>query len=678
MNVVAPASAILKAKLWTHPSELFTAKADNDDVASALERVVALAGVDPLLFLDALSGARRNASDLGDELVARGVNPETLARALANVMGLPFGLPGGDERVVWRSASRDPRVLRTSKPNQRTQVYIAPPLGAIQRTMDWIERNGATSVVVTSREALREHAAKSSDAARLEAARHGLSTTRPEWSALTVLTPPQARVLALAALILLMAGIAFGWALFTALHATISLLFLSLTGLRFLVLADHRNERRRSAEERARHENELRLPTRPLPVYTVLVALRHEDRMVEPLVEALGRLNWPRSRLDIKLVCEADDPATVEAVRHAIAGRAGFEIGIVEPAHPRTKPKALNHALPIARGDYVVLYDAEDRPDPDQLLEAWLAFERAGPDLACVQAPLVIRNAGQNWLTAMFALEYAILFRSLLPFLARRDLPIPLGGTSNHFRRSALDHVGAWDSHNVAEDADLGIRLARHGYSIGVIGAPTSEIAPTRWRDWRNQRGRWVKGWIQTYFVHMRDPAGCLRQLGPGRMLAFQLLFLAMVAGATMHTAFVIYLGTVAFDFWLDGEGAIRLDWLMALDILNIVSAAAVFALLASAVATPDERPLVRWSWTLWAYWALVTVASLRSLRKLVSDPHGWEKTPHIECAGPNLTQGPPAVPWTLRAQAFSLSATSVSGRSSPGETSSCHLPSPS
>src|SRR5690606_32601106 len=122
-----------------------------------------------------------------------------------------------------------------------------------------------------------------------------------------------------------------------------------------------------------------------------------------------------------------------------------------------------------------VLYDAEDRPHPFQLIEAWQRFRESGEDLACLQAPLVISNRRESWISAMFAFEYSALFKGILPWLARQRLVVPLGGTSNHFRRSTLESVGGWDPCNVTEDADLGLRLRRLGYRIGTITSPTYE-----------------------------------------------------------------------------------------------------------------------------------------------------------------------------------------------------------
>jgi cellulose synthase/poly-beta-1,6-N-acetylglucosamine synthase-like glycosyltransferase len=247
-----------------------------------------------------------------------------------------------------------------------------------------------------------------------------------------------------------------------------------------------------------------RLRPRPLPpadparqpVYSVLVALYREKEMVPQLLAALGRLQWPRARLEIKLVCEADDDETLAALR-GYRLPPTMEIVLVPSALPRTKPKALAYALPLCSGEFVTLYDAEDRPDPLQLVEAWQRFCEEPPEVACLQAPLAVANGGASALSTMFSFEYAALFRGLLPWLARRRLALPLGGTSNHFRRAALDEVGGWDAYNVTEDAELGVRLARYGYRTGVITRPTWEDAPETLAVWLPQRIRWFKGWMR-------------------------------------------------------------------------------------------------------------------------------------------------------------------------------------
>ena len=204
--------------------------------------------------------------------------------------------------------------------------------------------------------------------------------------------------------------------------------------------------------------------------------------MVRQLLYGLDRLAWPRERLDIKLIIDEDDAVTLGAAR-ALAREPPYEIVVVPPGGPRTKPMALQYALSFARGEFVTVYDAEDRPHPGQLAEAYAIFRKAPQRLACLQAPLVIDNPEKSAIAALFAIEYSTLFDGLLPALVALELPLPLGGTSNHFRRAALEEAGGWDPFNVTEDADLGIRLTRFGYRIGTLTLPTLEEAPVTLRS---------------------------------------------------------------------------------------------------------------------------------------------------------------------------------------------------
>jgi cellulose synthase/poly-beta-1,6-N-acetylglucosamine synthase-like glycosyltransferase len=113
-----------------------------------------------------------------------------------------------------------------------------------------------------------------------------------------------------------------------------------------------------------------------------------------------------------------------------------------------------------------------------------------------VQARLCI-DTRTSWLARYFTAEYAGQFDVVLPKLAALGLPLPLGGSSNHFRTVTLREVGGWDPHNVTEDADLGMRLARFGYRSGVVASSTYEEAPADIGRWLGQRTRWFKGWMR-------------------------------------------------------------------------------------------------------------------------------------------------------------------------------------
>jgi glycosyltransferase XagB len=290
--------------------------------------------------------------------------------------------------------------------------------------------------------------------------------------------------------------------------------------------------------DRANAEGLQRRTSEP-PVYSVLVALFRESPVVAQLVSALGGLDYPSAKLDILLIIESCDDETRDALAALTLARH-MRVIVVPDGVPRTKPRALNYGLTFARGDYVVVFDAEDQPEPDQIHKALAAFQTGPPNLGCVQAALNIYNPSLSWLTSQFTLEYTALFDAILPALARVNLPVPLGGTSNHFKRQALDHVGAWDAYNVTEDADLGLRLARQGWRVGVLASTTWEEAPPTLKTWMAQRTRWLKGWMQTYAVHMRQPITLWRELGPLSFVWVQIVFGGGILSALLHPWFYV------------------------------------------------------------------------------------------------------------------------------------------
>ena len=263
------------------------------------------------------------------------------------------------------------------------------------------------------------------------------------------------------------------------------------------------------------------LDERRLPVFTVLVPLYHEAAVVAELVAAIERLSYPRTKLDVRLLCEADDDETIDAI-DALHLPPHFHLVVVPDGEPRTKPKACNYGLAQARGELTVIYDAEDRPDPDQLRRVVAAFVNGDEHIVCVQCKLNYYNQDQNLLTRWFTTEYSMWFDLFLPGLDSIDAPIPLGGTSNHFVTAQLRELGGWDPYNVTEDADLGIRLSRAGYSTTMIDSTTYEEANPLVTNWIRQRSRWVKGYIQTWLVHMRHPLELGRALGWRRFWSFQ------------------------------------------------------------------------------------------------------------------------------------------------------------
>ncbi|GGX66053.1 hypothetical protein GCM10011309_15450 [Litorimonas cladophorae] len=364
-----------------------------------------------------------------------------------------------------------------------------------------------------------------------------------------------------------------------------------------------------------------------LPPYTVLVPLFHEAQMVDPLMRGLAQLRYPSDKLEIVLITECVDPFTTQAVTKAIRnyGHSAFRQVIVPKGTPQTKPRALNFALQSSGGDFVTIYDAEDRPHPDQLLAAVSAF-RTRPDWAAVQAPLDYFNHGDNWLTRQFALEYAALFHVWVPFLVRLGLPFPLGGTSNHMRRAPLDAIGGWDSHNVTEDADLSFRLAAVGHRIGFIHPPTQEEAVSIFRDWRYQRARWMKGYIQTWNVHMARP------FAPGGIRGFLRFFtLQVTLGLTLvsvlfYTPVVIGLPIIGLIlFWVGLPIEVSLTYG-----LTFGFSMGVGCLIGAAGVHRAKKPeLIRAAAFMPVYWLLLFGPLFRAFRELRGQRFHWHKTRH-------------------------------------------------
>ena len=299
-------------------------------------------------------------------------------------------------------------------------------------------------------------------------------------------------------------------------------LFLALVGSRFeLYQAVTRDDLREIVNEE-------------LPIYSILLPVYKEDKLIKKLIWNLQAIDYPREKLDIKLLIEEDDDKTLNAVRN-LDFPAIFEV-IVVPFHmPKTKPKACNYGLHFCRGKFLTIYDAEDIPDTDQLKKVVAMFNKLPSNYICIQSALNYFNRNENFLTRMFTLEYSYWFDYMLPGLDTLDIPIPLGGTSNHFKTENLIELGAWDPFNVTEDADLGVRAYAKGYKIAVVNSTTYEEANNEPFNWIRQRSRWIKGYMQTFLVHMRHPVKLWKKLGWKGFLGFSFFI-----GATPLT-FLVY-----------------------------------------------------------------------------------------------------------------------------------------
>lgn len=384
-----------------------------------------------------------------------------------------------------------------------------------------------------------------------------------------------------------------------------------------------------------------------LPTYSILIPLRNEASMVPALARAMRGLDYPPEKLDVKFVVEARSPATLAAVARELHDPR-FELVAVPDERPRTKPKAINYALPLVRGDYVVVFDAEDIPEPRQLRLAASLFA-AHPEIDCLQAELLIDNAEENWLTAMFAAEYAGQFGLMMPALSHWRLPMPLGGTSNHFSTRALRELGGWDAFNVTEDADLGVRLARLRYRAATFASHTGEEAPISLQAWMAQRTRWMKGWMQTFIVHTRHPLAFIGDAGWRSFLAFEIYVGSLIISALLHSAFLAMAGVkLALGMPLLGES---FDFWGAISVLALfVGYGGALFLMASGLVRLGRPHHLLLLPTLPIYWLLHSLATLRAAHELLVRPFFWAKTEHGQTRV--IRQGlPPEVPVAAKHQ---------------------------
>ena len=596
------------------------------------ELLLAVGAIDPDSLREALARQRRTGDRIGQILLSMGaIGEDRLASALAQQLHVPY--------VRYDALSPTPAAL-AELPETICRAHRMLPLevtdGSLVVAMsDPLDPDGAHALRAASRLPARiVIASESGIAAALERIHAGhyvtLSTTelirrRPEESAHHVLSRGQKVVLAatLAALTVGFATAAVPTLIVLAIVSTLAYLTISTYKLALVLRTLDK------APELPVSESEIALlDTSLLPRMTLLIPLFREAAVLPGLVEALKNLDYPPTKLDVKLLLEEDDRETLDAVK-ALWLPSHFHRVIVPASEPRTKPKACNYGLLQARGTYVVIFDAEDIPEPDQLKKVVVAYRKASPDVVCIQAKLNYWNQEQNLLTRWFTSEYSMWFDLFLPGLNATEAPIPLGGTSTYFRTDKLLELGAWDPFNVTEDADVGIRLDRAGYRTAIVDSTTFEEANSRLGNWIRQRSRWVKGYIQTWLVHMRDPVQLWRDLGTADFISFQL-----VVGGTFLTMLMNPIFWGLTSLWaLTEAGLIRemfpgfVYWTGA---LNLFVGNFVFTYLnvLADIRRGYDR-LVKYALFSPLYWALMSIGAWKGFLQLLTRPSYWEKTVH-------------------------------------------------
>ncbi|CAB3739049.1 glycosyltransferase family 2 protein [Paraburkholderia rhynchosiae] len=577
--------------------------------------------------------ARRWKVRFGEVVVAMGwMKSLDLYRTLAAHVGLPFvdfsaeppdadllepadtALYTGRLLIPWRRRAGGRLVIATADPSPTTTGFIRDKWGS------------AVEIVVTSKFDIIWTTQRVFETSQSHDAVHSLHERDPIMSARRIVTAPQ--LIFIQALVTMVAlGLVFApAATLIAANTLIGLWYLS--NFIFKAVLVWSSEQSPTSDDDSLAQAARALPDEDLPVFTVLVPMYREPEVLPILAHALRNLDYPRAKLDIKLVLEADDAPTIDAAK--TLGLEGiFEIIRVPPSQPQTKPKACNYALRYARGDYLVIYDAEDKPEPDQLRKVVAAFQRAPSNTACIQCRLNYYNARENWLTRMFTLDYSLLFDLLLPGLERLNVPIPLGGTSNHFRLDVLRELNGWDPFNVTEDADLGIRMTQKGYRVSVIESTTFEEANVAIGNWIRQRSRWIKGYMMTFLVHTRRPIHLVRTTGIGGALGFAFFVGGTVLSALLNPFYWAMLAVWSFSH-TTGFDDLFPPFLRYLSLFNLLAGNGAFIYL--TMLAPLRRKwidLVPYSLTVFVYWALMSVAAYKALWQLIYKPFYWEKTQH-------------------------------------------------
>lgn len=367
-----------------------------------------------------------------------------------------------------------------------------------------------------------------------------------------------------------------------------------------------------------------------LPVYTILCPLYKEAHIIPQFVENISALSWPKKKLDVMLLLEEDDKDSIIAAQEMNLP-SYVRIVVVPNSQPKTKPKACNYGLSFAKGEYLVIFDAEDKPEPMQLKKAYAAFQKTDRNVVCLQAKLNYYNPSQNLLTRFFTAEYSLWFDITLTGLQSINTSIPLGGTSNHFRTADLHKLQGWDPFNVTEDADLGMRLFKGGYKTAIIDSLTLEEANSKWGNWIRQRSRWIKGYMQTYLVHTRDSVSFAKKRGL-HFPIFHLIIGGKIAFILINP--LLWIATIAY-FTLYAYVGPTIEKLYPAIVFYMAAFSLIFGnflfmyYYMIGVMKREHYSLIKYTFLIPFYWLMISIAGFMALYQLIFKPFYWEKTVH-------------------------------------------------
>ncbi|OAB37702.1 glycosyl transferase [Paenibacillus macquariensis subsp. defensor] len=588
----------------------------------------------------ALSFQAKSGGMLGDILLSlQMLEPEELYRAVAtqNQIGrlgeeidlnVPFKLP-----EQW---AQDNGVIVVHQYLNRYLVAVGDPI-PVERYAELEELlEMPFEQVLATKEELEHLFSSNYGNEMLKQSTSKLKEQQPENSASTTFTFGQIMMFAIVSLSIIVGLIWNVWGTILVVNLLIQLFYFIMTVFKFAIIY---LGSRTNSQLRFTPEEIAALDEKSLPIYTILVPMYKEAGVIPHLIRNLERLDYPKAKLDVRLLIEDDDIETKELLS-SMNLPAYYTTLVVPDSLPKTKPKACNYGLIRARGEYAVIYDAEDQPDADQLKKVMAAFNSLPEEYVCIQAKLNYFNSSQNLLTRWFTQEYSMWFELLLPGIMKLDMPVPLGGTSNHFKVSVLKDINAWDPYNVTEDADLGIRLYKSGYKTAIIDSRTWEEANSQVGNWIRQRSRWIKGYMQTWLVHMRNPLKLIKEIGLKGFLGFQVMILATPLLPLLNPIFwvmiLLWFGWEAefipklfpgYLYYLAGA-----EFYVANFLFIFSNVAGVYWVINDMEEKGEKRfsfSLVKYGLTIPLYWVLMSIAAIKAAWQLITKPFYWEKTVH-------------------------------------------------
>jgi hypothetical protein len=573
--------------------------------------------------------------DLADLLGIPYIKNDSLAEEKGFVSVLPYGFLK-DNLIVPLEIDNKSAKFATANPFNRVGLTILKEI---------IEKKWDLKVYVASLEAIEKAIEHVYNELHKDSALLDLHYLHPDESAYKVLVPWQKRLIMLMATVFLIFSIISYPVSLTLFFTIINVSYFVINPFRWYVASKGVRNRHRTTF--VSDSDVEKLKDESLPTYTILVPLYKESKVLSQIMGNIYKIDYPKDKLDVKILFEENDEETlIEARRLGLFGNPQarlahiapklyrnylkiFDPIIVPEEQIKTKPRACNYGLIRAKGDYVTIYDAEDEPEPDQLKKAIISFERMGPKCICLQSHLNFYNSRENLLTKWFSLEYLYWFDYYLEGLDAIDAPVPLGGTSNHFKTKQLQKLGSWDPYNVTEDADVGIRIYRSGLKTGMLNSYTYEEANKKVWNWIRQRSRWQKGHMQTFLVHMRHPRKMIQNVGWKKFILFQLTFggniLLPLVNPLLWTITILTLLLPGIFSFLS-----PVSWIAFISTFNLIVGNLIhISLYLRTVIIEKQFYLIPAVLSMPFYWILGSIGAWKGMIQLITKPHYWEKTIH-------------------------------------------------